>query len=61
MDELVWRKSTRSERYDCVEVALTSELVAVRDSKVRGGGYCAVSRRQWWTFLSALRGGRYEN
>ncbi len=60
MSELVWHKSTRSQRYNCVEVAVTSELAAVRDSKDRAGGHFAVSRPQWQTFLSDLRSGRYE-
>ena len=59
MSELVWRKSTRSQRYNCVEVAVTSKLAAVRDSKDRSGGYFAVPRRQWQTFLSQLCSGRY--
>ena len=60
MSELVWRKSTRSQRYNCVEVAVTSEFAAVRDSKDRGGGHFAVSRPQWQTFLSALRADHYD-
>ena len=60
MSELVWRKSSRSQRYDCVEVAVTSEFAAVRDSKDRGGGHFAVSRPQWRSFLSALRAERYD-
>ncbi len=61
MSELVWRKSTRSQRYDCVEVAVTSEFAAVRDSKDPAGGYFAVSRSRWSSFLSALSADRYEN
>ena len=61
MSELVWRKSTRSQRYDCVEVAVTSEFAAVRDSKDRGGGHLAVSRPQRSSFLSALRADHYAN
>lgn len=60
MSELVWRKSIRSERYNCVEVAVTSEFAAVRDSKDRAGGHFAVSRSQWGSFLSALRADRYD-
>ena len=59
MRELAWRKSIRSEQYNCVEVAVTSEFAAVRDSKDRGGGHFAVSRPQWQTFLSALRADHY--
>lgn len=59
MSELAWRKSKHSERYDCVEVAVTSEFAAVRDSKNQAAGHFAVSRPQWQTFLSALRADHY--
>lgn len=59
MSELVWRKSRRSEKLNCVEVAVTSEIAAVRDSKDPANGHFAVSRPQWRSFLSALSGGRY--
>ena len=61
MRELAWRKSIRSEQYNCVEVAVTSEFSAVRDSKDPAGDHFAVSRPQWRSFLSALRGGRYDD
>ncbi len=60
MSELAWRKSKHSERYDCVEVAVTPEFAAVRDSKDRDGGHFAVSRPQWQTFLFSLRADRYD-
>ena len=60
MSELAWRKSTRSERYNCVEVAVTPEFAALRDSKDRDAGHFAVSRPQWSSFLSALRSDHYE-
>ena len=60
MSELAWRKSKHSERYDCVEVAVTSEFAAVRDSKDRAGGHFEVSRSQWRSFLSALRADHYD-
>ena len=60
MTELAWRKSSRSQQYDCVEVAVTSEFTAVRDSKDRAGGHFAVSRPQWSSFLSALRADHYD-
>lgn len=60
MDELAWRKSTRTAEYNCVEVALTSEIAVVRDSKDRDGGHFAISRPQWQSFLSALRADHYD-
>lgn len=56
MSELSWRKSTRSNAYDnCVEVAVSQDAVAVRDSKDRAGGHIAVPPRQWHVFLDHLR------
>ena len=60
MSDLVWRKSRRSEKLNCVEVAVTSEFAAVRDSKDRTVGHFAVSRPQWRSFLSALRADHYD-
>jgi Domain of unknown function (DUF397) len=53
---LTWRKSSRSNHdgADCVEVAVTVESVAVRDSKNRPGGMLAVPVPSWQRFLSAL-------
>ena len=60
MSELAWRKSTRSEQYNCVEVAVTREFAAVRDSKDRASGHFAVPRSQWSSFLSALRADNHD-
>ncbi|MGH3719359.1 MAG: DUF397 domain-containing protein [Pseudonocardiaceae bacterium] len=51
-----WRKSSRSsDKADCVEVAVTTGAVAVRDSKHPTGGVVAVSPHAWSTFTTALR------
>lgn len=53
---LVWRKSSHSGGgNDCVEVALTGDGTAVRDSKDPGGGAFAVSASGWRGLLAAVR------
>jgi hypothetical protein len=59
MPELNWRKSSRSERMNCVEVALTPEATAVRDTKNRAGGHFIVPAAQWHSFLSRVKAGHF--
>ena len=55
MRDHVWRKSSRSgSAINCVEVALTSDNVAVRDSKNPDDGHLTVTRSQWRSFLRTL-------
>ena len=60
LSQLIWRTSSRSSQTECVEVALSDEVVAVRDSKDRGGGHFAVSGGKWQNFLRGLKNGRYD-
>lgn len=56
-----WKKSTYSgSNGDCVEVAVTTGEVAVRDSKAPRDGRLRVSRERWGSFLGAVTSGRYE-
>ncbi|WP_243791629.1 DUF397 domain-containing protein [Saccharopolyspora gloriosae] len=60
MAELNWRKSTRSGDYNCVEVALSLETTAVRDSKAPADGHFTVRAAQWGFFLHRLKSGRFD-
>ncbi|WP_258345637.1 DUF397 domain-containing protein [Saccharopolyspora gregorii] len=60
MSELNWRKSSRSNQYNCVEVALSPHFVAVRDSKAVEGGRLTVSPARWASFLRGLGSGRFD-
>jgi hypothetical protein len=51
-----WRKSTRSlGDATCVEVAVVSDGVLVRDSKDPGGPVVAVSPAAWRAFVAHLK------
>lgn len=51
-----WRKSRRSGSVsNCVEVAVTSDVVGVRDTKDRGGATLVFSSDRWADFVRALR------
>lgn len=55
-----WRKSSYSNGMggECVEVAASTEDVAVRDSKVPHGPRLALGSVAWGDFVGALRQGR---
>lgn len=56
--EHLWFKSSRTvEHNQCVEVALTSEQVGVRDTKDRAGGHFTVTAAQWSAFVDRVKAG----
>jgi hypothetical protein len=55
MPELNWRKSGRSDKVNCVEVAVMPEATAMRDSKDRDGGHLVVSAARWRSFLAHVK------
>jgi hypothetical protein len=61
MEDLNWRKSTRSSNggATCVELARTPRSIAVRDSKDTTGPYIELSRRSLGRLLSDVRRGKY--
>ncbi|MDT0614776.1 DUF397 domain-containing protein [Streptomyces lancefieldiae] len=58
--DLAWFKSSysdTSEPSDCVEVAVTSAAIHVRDSKHPHGPRLAVTRAAWAGFVAGAGGG----
>jgi hypothetical protein len=56
--ERTWFKSSFSEGQEhqtCVEVALTSKVTAIRDSKAPTAGHLTVPHPAWSALLSSLR------
>ncbi|MGH3805217.1 MAG: DUF397 domain-containing protein [Pseudonocardiaceae bacterium] len=54
-----WRTSSHSsDRSNCVEVAVTASVIAVRNSKNPTGGLLAVLPPAWTFFTTALRDGK---
>jgi hypothetical protein len=56
----MWRKSTYSANNGCVEVALLSGRVAVRDSKQPSGPVLAFTPVEWQAFVDAIRHGEFD-
>jgi hypothetical protein len=49
-----WRKSSRSAHDNCVEVGLGAGVVALRDTKNRGGGHLVLPEVAWRPFVVAV-------
>lgn len=57
-----WRKSSRSQSTNCIEVAPlggSDAPVALRDSKDRGGPILIVDRQQWIRFVAGTIDGAF--
>jgi hypothetical protein len=58
VSNLVWRKSSHSGNGgngNCVEVAFTESVVAIRDSKNADAGMLTLPQSAWISFLTAGR------
>ena len=56
-----WRTSTRSSGSgQCVEVAITSEGVAVRDTKDRSKPAHVYTRAEWDAFIGGAKDGEFD-
>ncbi|SDK27403.1 protein of unknown function [Actinopolyspora mzabensis] len=57
----LWRTSSRTTDVGhCVEVALTSRSVGIRDTKNRAGGTLTVTPATWAGFVDRLKTGNYD-
>ncbi|MEV4709603.1 DUF397 domain-containing protein [Actinoplanes sp. NPDC049316] len=57
-----WRKSTRSDEGNCVEVSPSESgtRVGVRDTKDQGGPILEFDRGAWATFIDDVRAGHFD-
>jgi hypothetical protein len=56
-----WRKSSRSgSTGNCVEVAITDDGVAVRDTKNRSKQPHIYSRAEWAAFIDGVKDGEFD-
>ena len=58
-----WHTSTRSQTSNCVEVADLGDgtaLVAMRDSKDRGGPVLMFDRPRWLDFIAGTKDGEFD-
>ncbi|MEU6075577.1 DUF397 domain-containing protein [Micromonospora sp. NPDC047074] len=58
-----WRKSTRSQTSNCVEVAPLGTgpaAVALRDSKDQGGPVLLFNRAGWLGFIAGAKDGQFD-
>lgn len=56
----VWRKSTRSQDTNCVEVAYIGDRVRVRDTKDQDCLELAVAPAQWLEFVAGIKAGEFD-
>ncbi|MDI2031481.1 DUF397 domain-containing protein [Saccharopolyspora sp. TS4A08] len=61
LSNATWRKSSYSaDAGQCVEVAITSTAVGIRDSKNPHAAHLTTAPAQWAAFLTTLKAGRYD-
>jgi hypothetical protein len=58
--ELPWRTSSFCNNSSCVEVAVTPEFVAVRDSKNPGHQALVYTNDEWRQFIAGAKNGEFD-
>jgi hypothetical protein len=59
-DRSGWYKSSHSGGSGCVEVLITEQFVAVRDSKAPSAGELTFTPREWQAFLEGVQDGQFD-
>jgi hypothetical protein len=60
MNDVMWRKSSRSTVGECVEVAVLPDRVLVRDSKDPDGSVLSFAYSQWRAFTGGVTDGEFD-
>jgi hypothetical protein len=58
--DAVWHKSSASGGNGCVEVAINSAVVGVRDTKDREGPVLRFTPAEWDAFVAGVRNGEFD-
>ncbi|GAA4595759.1 hypothetical protein GCM10023194_66110 [Planotetraspora phitsanulokensis] len=58
--DLKWHIASRCTSGNCVEVAVDTDAVFLRDSKDPGSGGLRYSHREWQNFVIAAKAGVYD-
>ena len=56
-----WRRASRCNGGNCVEVAFVGGGVAVRDSKLKDGPHLEYTRDEWRAFLDGVKAGEFDD
>jgi hypothetical protein len=59
-EEPGWRKSSRSSGGQCVEILMTEDSIAVRDSKAPAEGQLVFTPTEWRAFVEGVHLGEFE-
>ncbi|MEU7822105.1 DUF397 domain-containing protein [Catellatospora sp. NPDC049133] len=61
-EDAAWKKSSRSDGQgaNCVEIAIMTDTVGVRDSKNRRGAVLAYTADEWTAFLAGVKAGEFD-
>jgi hypothetical protein len=57
---VTWRKSSRSQQGNCLQVRLRSGHVQVRDSKDPHGAVLSFTPDEWEAFVAGVRDGEFD-